>query len=71
MPKKDGYSATRELKANPATASIPIVALTPLAMRGDEDLAYAAGVDDYMTKPIDRKLLESTVARFVHAGLKA
>ena len=63
MPKKDGLAATRELRADPATRSIPIVALTALAMRGDEERARAAGVDDYLTKPIDRRRLEETVDR--------
>jgi CheY-like chemotaxis protein len=63
MPKKDGLAATRELRADPSTRSIPIVALTALAMRGDEERARAAGVDDYLTKPIDRKRLEETVDR--------
>jgi CheY-like chemotaxis protein len=65
MPNLDGYSATRMLKSDPATASIPVVALTALAMRGDEDKAYAAGADGYLTKPIDRRALDGVLARFI------
>ena len=65
MPRKDGFAATRELKADQTTKAIPIVALTALAMRGDEDRALAAGVDEYLTKPIDRKRLEETVERLM------
>ncbi len=65
MPGKDGYAATRELKADPATRRIPVVALTALAMRGDEERAIEAGVDAFLTKPIDRAKLEEIVARFV------
>lgn len=49
----------------PRTARIPIVALTALAMKGDEDKALAAGMDAYLSKPIDRAALESLVERFV------
>jgi CheY-like chemotaxis protein len=69
MPKKDGLTATRELKADPATAAIPIVALTALAMRGDEGKAMAAGIDEYLTKPIERKRLEETVERLINPRL--
>jgi CheY-like chemotaxis protein len=65
MPRKDGYTAARELKAEPGTAEVPIVALTALAMRGDEAKALAAGIDAYLTKPIDRGALEATVDRFL------
>jgi signal transduction histidine kinase/CheY-like chemotaxis protein len=68
MPRKDGYTAARELKAEPATAEVPIVALTALAMRGDEAKALAAGIDAYLTKPIDRGALEATVDRILGHG---
>jgi two-component system sensor histidine kinase/response regulator len=65
MPRKDGYTAARELKAEPDTAGVPIVALTALAMRGDEARALSSGIDAYLTKPIDRGALEAAVDRFL------
>ena len=65
MPGRDGFSAARELKADPRTATIPLVALTALAMRGDEERARLAGFDGYLAKPVDRRILEETVARWV------
>jgi two-component system, cell cycle response regulator DivK len=53
LPGKDGHQITRELKANPQTASIPIIALTAHAMSTDRDKALAAGCDEYDTKPVE------------------
>src|SRR5215212_7120002 len=57
LPVIDGWEATRRIKANPATAGIPVIAITANAMSGDEDKAKAAGCDDFMTKPVDEDLL--------------
>ena len=57
LPVIDGWEATRQIKANPATQSIPVIALTAHAMAGDEQKAREAGCDDYDTKPIDIKRL--------------
>jgi PAS domain S-box-containing protein len=64
MPQMDGYAATREIrKLEDGKRRIPIVALTAHAMKGDEEKCRAAGMDDYLTKPIDRIKLETCLDR--------
>jgi CheY-like chemotaxis protein len=65
LPGMDGLSLTRQLKADPRTSAIPIVAATAYAMKGDEDKARAAGCDGYITKPIDTRRLPQEIERYL------
>lgn len=62
LPHMDGLELTRRLKADPARRGIIIIALTAYAMKGDDDKAFAAGCDGYMSKPIDIDALPRVVA---------
>ncbi len=65
LPGIDGLDFTRQLKADPRTAGIVIVALTAFAMKGDEQKARAAGCTGYVTKPVDTRLLPQLVRDFI------
>jgi CheY-like chemotaxis protein len=69
LPGMDGYEATRRIRTweESLTASrrVPIVAVTAHAMTGDRDRCLAAGMDDYMTKPVDAGKLASMIARWL------
>ena len=62
LPGMDGLEATAHLKADPATRAIPVIALTALAMKGDEERIRAAGCDGYIAKPMSYRGLLSTIA---------
>jgi two-component system cell cycle response regulator DivK len=63
LPVIDGWEATRQIKAVPATQAIPVIALTSHAMKGDRERALAAGCDDYDIKPIEfQRLLDKIQA---------
>jgi CheY-like chemotaxis protein len=63
LPGVDGLALTRQLKSDPNTRDIIVVAVTAYAMKGDQERAVAAGCDDYITKPIDTRTLPDAIAR--------
>lgn len=69
LPVIDGWEATKRLKSDPQTASIPVIALTAHAMASDEQKAREAGCDDFDTKPIElTRLLEKMQRQLERPG---
>lgn len=62
LPGMDGLAATTQLKADAMTRAIPVIALTALAMKGDEERIRAAGCDGYIAKPMRYKEFLTTIA---------
>lgn len=67
LPTVDGWTAAGLMRADPATATVPIIALTAHAMSGDREKAIAAGCTDYCPKPIDFSDLLSKIEKYVSA----
>ncbi|SPE37931.1 Response regulator receiver protein [Candidatus Sulfopaludibacter sp. SbA6] len=68
LPSMDGWEATRRLKAEPSTRSIPVIALTAHAMPDDRAKALEAGCDDYDTKPVELPRLLEKMNRQLGSG---
>jgi two-component system, cell cycle response regulator DivK len=66
MPGMDGLEMTRRIKSDPRHRDILVVALTALAMQGDEQKALDAGCDGYITKPIERRALGNRIREYLH-----
>ena len=73
MPEMDGFTAVGEIRKREAAGkcysvggALPVVALTANAVRGDRELCLSAGMSDYVTKPIDRNFLLSTIAKWLN-----
>ena len=66
LPVMDGWEATRKIKADAELRSIPVIALTAHAMKGDEEKALAAGCDDYLVKPLDEDELLLKIEKHLH-----
>lgn len=67
LPGMDGMTATRLLKQDPALQDIHVIALTALALKGDEEKILAAGCDGYIPKPIQYKEFLATVERVLQS----
>lgn len=68
LPGFDGLDATRRIKADPALAGIPIIAVTSYALAGDDVKAANAGCDDYVTKPFSPRALLAKVKAILNQG---
>lgn len=68
LPELDGWQATCQLKSQPATSTIPVIAITANALSGDEQRARDAGCDDYMAKPVLPRELLDRVAHYSGRG---
>jgi CheY-like chemotaxis protein len=68
MPETNGLQAIRHLRSNPATRNIPIIAISALAMPGDQEKCLEAGADSYLSKPIRFKNLENILFSLLSAS---
>jgi hypothetical protein len=63
MPRLDGYATTRQIRARERGHRVPVVAMTAAAIEGERERCLAAGMDDFLTKPVDPEALAATLAR--------
>src|SRR5438309_8548077 len=68
MPGLDGFQVARHLKSDPATATIPIVAVSAMARPDDREAALAAGCDDFVRKPFELDDLEAVIRTYLENG---
>ena len=65
MPRMDGFETTQKLRSDPMFRDIPIIALTALAMPNDRQRCLDAGMDEYMSKPVNLKALTKTIQKLL------
>jgi two-component system, cell cycle response regulator DivK len=65
LPNMDGYEVVRQIKADPALRSIPIIAVTSHALNGEEQTARAAGCDDYVPEPYSPRQLLTKIRQYM------
>jgi CheY-like chemotaxis protein len=65
MPEIDGFQAAREIRKAEHASHVPIIALTALSMPGDRERCLAAGMDDYLSKPVRRTTLDAALRRWL------
>lgn len=71
MPRMDGFETTQKLRSDPELKDIPIIALTALAMPNDRQRCLDAGMDEYMSKPVNLKALTKTIHKLLFQDQKA
>ncbi|MDO9592724.1 MAG: response regulator, partial [Erysipelotrichaceae bacterium] len=71
MPVMNGYDATKAIRNNPAFSELPIIAMTAIALKGEKEKCIQAGMNDYITKPIDTTLLFQTMGRWLAVTQKS
>jgi signal transduction histidine kinase/DNA-binding NarL/FixJ family response regulator len=69
MPEMDGFEALEAIRSGSPHADVPVIAMTAHAMRGDRERCLAAGMDDYVSKPVGREALAIALDRCVHGHL--
>jgi CheY-like chemotaxis protein len=65
MPEMDGYAVMAEIRGNPATCCLPVIALTANALKGDNERCIAAGADDWLSKPVSVERLVSLLGQWM------
>ncbi|MCW5206171.1 CBS domain-containing protein [Desulfobulbus sp. F5] len=70
MPVMDGYQATAAIRSQPVYAELPILAMSANAMRHDREQCRAAGMNDHIPKPVDRRLLLASLCRWIKPGAR-
>ena len=65
LPVMDGYTATRQIRADPALRSIPVIAITSHALDGEEHVARAGGCDDYVPEPYSPRYLLAKIRQYL------